>query len=55
LERIIAAQVELGNEALMQPDPARWREVFFNRMLFEPVIGYLLSRWWIIQSSLLTA
>jgi para-nitrobenzyl esterase len=37
-ERIIAAQVELGNEMLMQPDPARWREVFFNRMLFEPVI-----------------
>ena len=37
-ERIIAAQVELGNEALMQPDPARWREVLFNRMLFEPVI-----------------
>jgi len=44
LERIIAAQVELGNEALMQPDPARWREVFFNRMLFEPVIdGDILS------------
>ncbi len=37
-ERIIAAQVELGNEMLMRPDPARWREVFFNRMLFEPVI-----------------
>jgi para-nitrobenzyl esterase len=38
LERIIAAQVELGNEMLMQPDPSRWREVIFNRMLFEPVI-----------------
>ena len=37
-EHIIAAQVELGNEMLMQPDPARWREVIFNRMLFEPVI-----------------
>jgi para-nitrobenzyl esterase len=38
LERITAAQVELGNEVATQPDPARWREVLFNYMLFEPVI-----------------
>jgi para-nitrobenzyl esterase len=38
LERIIDAQVELTDESLLQPDPARWREILFNRMLFEPVI-----------------
>ncbi len=37
-ERIIAAQVELGNETATQPDPGRWREVLLNYMLFETVI-----------------
>ncbi|HEV2581124.1 MAG TPA: carboxylesterase/lipase family protein [Ktedonobacteraceae bacterium] len=37
-ERIIAAQVKLANEVNTRPDPARWREVLFNYMLFEPVI-----------------
>jgi para-nitrobenzyl esterase len=37
-ERLIAAQVELANEAARMPDPGRWREVSTNLMTHEPVI-----------------
>src|SRR5258706_6022821 len=44
LERMIAAQAELSNDVNTRPDPARWREILFNYMLFEPVIdGEILS------------
>src|SRR5258706_173070 len=44
LERMITAQTKLSNEVNTRPDPARWREILFNYMLFEPIIdGEILS------------
>ncbi|MGH2478720.1 MAG: carboxylesterase/lipase family protein, partial [Ktedonobacteraceae bacterium] len=40
---LLQAQVELGNEVAMKPDPLRWGEVALNFMPYEPVIdGELL-------------
>ena len=38
LERLTAAQVEVTQEAQVNPDPARWGEVAANLMAFEPVV-----------------
>ena len=37
-DTLLQAQVELGNEVLLKPDPARWGEVVLNSMPYEPVI-----------------
>ena len=37
-DRLIQAQIELGADVFMHPDPLRWGEVAGNRMPFEPVI-----------------
>lgn len=37
-DKLLHAQVELGNEAAMNPDPGRWGEVALNLMPYEPVI-----------------
>lgn len=42
-EALLQAQVEMGNEATLDPDPARWGDVALNSMPHEPVIdGELL-------------
>jgi para-nitrobenzyl esterase len=38
LERLIAAQVAVTQDAQLNPDPQRWGEVTANLMAFEPVI-----------------
>jgi para-nitrobenzyl esterase len=38
LDRLLAAQVELSNQAALNPDPARWAEVASNGMVYEPVV-----------------
>ena len=44
IDRLIQAQVELGADALANPDPHKWGEIVGNLMLFEPVIdGELLT------------
>jgi para-nitrobenzyl esterase len=43
LERLMAAQVAVAQDAQLNPDPARWGEVAANFMAFEPVVdGELL-------------
>jgi para-nitrobenzyl esterase len=44
MDRLMRAQVELGADALANPDPHKWGEIVGNLMLFEPVIdGELLT------------
>ncbi|HSZ40223.1 MAG TPA: carboxylesterase/lipase family protein [Trebonia sp.] len=44
-EKLLAAQQQLRTEISLDPDPARWGEVAFNLMPFEPVIdGTVLPR-----------
>src|SRR5467141_4574419 len=38
LARLVEAQVELGIEVALRPDPGRWGEVAANAMIFEPVV-----------------
>jgi para-nitrobenzyl esterase len=38
LEQLTRAQVEVAQEAQVNPDPARWGEVAANLMAFEPVV-----------------
>ncbi len=38
LARLVEAQVELGIEVALRPDPGRWGEIAANAMIFEPVV-----------------
>src|SRR5437773_12467435 len=38
LARLLEAQVQLGQEVALRPDPARWGEIVANGMIFEPVV-----------------
>src|SRR5438034_5525896 len=38
LARLVEAQVELGIEVALRPDPGRWGEIAASAMIFEPVV-----------------
>ena len=38
VERLVAAQVALSNQAALNPDPARWGEIAANGLVYGPVV-----------------